>query len=77
MLLDSRGSRKRAVWGFGPWPAGKSISAKDRGLDALDGDLSSMFEQGSEKIGFVERELVRFDQGEDIGPVLFEILTGG
>lgn len=71
----SRGSRKRTGWGFGPSPVGKSISAKDRGLDALDGGFSSMPEDGSGKIRVVEREVVGFDEREDVRPVLLGIVA--
>ncbi|MEO5913458.1 MAG: hypothetical protein ABIS50_04445 [Luteolibacter sp.] len=36
-----------------------------------------MLEDGSGKIRIVQRELVRFDEGEDIGPVLFNVVAGG
>ncbi len=35
-----------------------------------------MLEDGSGKILIVEREMVRFDEGEDIGPVLFNVVAG-
>jgi len=36
-----------------------------------------MLEDGSGKIRIVEGEMVRLDEGEDIGPVLFNVVTGG
>jgi hypothetical protein len=36
-----------------------------------------MLEDGSGEIRIVEGEMVRFDEGEDIGPVLVNVVTGG
>lgn len=46
-------------------------------MDAFDGGFSSMLEDGSGKIRIVERELVRFDKRDDIGPVLFGVVARG
>lgn len=74
-ISTSRGSRKRTACRRGPSPVGKSISTSDRGLDALDGGLSSMLENYSGKLLIVERELMRFHQRQDVRPVFFGIVT--
>ena len=60
MILDLAGIEEPDRVGVGPSPVGKSISARDRGSDALDGGFSSLLEDGSGKIGVVEWASSRF-----------------
>lgn len=52
--------------GLGPSPVGKSISANESGMDALNGGFSYMLVEGSGEFRIVEREVVSFDESEDI-----------
>ena len=63
---------------MGPSPGAispKSRSASEVIGDSGDGFFSSMFEDGSRKLGVVEGEALGINDGEDVAPVFCGVFT--